>query len=179
MSNYLAIQSSFQPEELVIETEGNIFLHKFSETEKPAENLAKVTSAIFSENNLKVDNLDFVIVTTGPGSFTGLRVGIAYAKSLVQFNKNIKLIGLNLLQVAKWKFGKDSYLDARNNRSFILENDKLVVKNNAEIAEFEDFVNANTLNAKDLIDYVKNNAVAEVTNFYEFLPDYVLEPRIG
>ncbi len=179
MSNYLAIQTSFLPEELVIQIEENPFFHKFSESEKPAENLARITSEILSKNNLQINNLNYVIVTTGPGSFTGLRIGIAYAKSLVQFNKNIKLIGLNLLEVAKWKFGKNAFLDARNNRSFILEDDKLIVKNNSEIENFESYQNANVLNVIDLINYVKNNEVSEVTKFYEFLPEYVIEPRIG
>lgn len=191
MSNYLAIQTSFQPEELVIQINEVNFSHKFSNLEKPAENLAKVTKQVLSQNKLQVRDLDFVIVTKTPGSFTGLRVGVAFAKSLVQFNKHIKLIGLNLLEIAEWKFHKKAYLEAGNNRVFILDNEKIIIDNkvNSNILNHQPFKaennstiqNANELSAIDLIDYVKSQNIEPIkpNDLYNFLPDYVLEPRIG
>ena len=37
---------------------------------------------IFEENNLNINDLDKVIVINGPGSFTGIRIGITIAKTL-------------------------------------------------------------------------------------------------
>lgn len=38
--------------------------------------------SIFDDNNLKVSSLEKIIVVNGPGSFTGIRIGLAIAKTL-------------------------------------------------------------------------------------------------
>ena len=37
---------------------------------------------IFKKNNLNVNDVDNIVVTNGPGSFTGIRVGVTVAKTL-------------------------------------------------------------------------------------------------
>ena len=37
---------------------------------------------LLKENNLKIEEIDAIRVNTGPGSYTGLRVGIAIANAL-------------------------------------------------------------------------------------------------
>ncbi len=46
------------------------------------ERLAPMARDVVSEAGLSFDRLDRIAVTVGPGSFTGLRVGIAFAKGL-------------------------------------------------------------------------------------------------
>jgi tRNA threonylcarbamoyladenosine biosynthesis protein TsaB len=52
---------------------------------------------ILKENDLKPSDLDGVAISMGPGSYTGLRIGVSTAKGLC-FGSNIPLIAINTLQ---------------------------------------------------------------------------------
>lgn len=48
--------------------------------------LATLTDKIFQDTRLDISDIKKIIVTTGPGRFTGLRVGIAFARGLSLVN---------------------------------------------------------------------------------------------
>ncbi len=52
---------------------------------------------LLSENNIDADKLQAVSVSEGPGSYTGLRIGVSVAKGIC-YAKNIPLIAVNTLQ---------------------------------------------------------------------------------
>jgi tRNA threonylcarbamoyladenosine biosynthesis protein TsaB len=53
---------------------------------------------IFDSNNLHLQQLDAIAISAGPGSYTGLRVGLAAAKGLC-YALSIRLITINTLQI--------------------------------------------------------------------------------
>ena len=74
---------------------------------------------IFEKTKIKKKDLNAVAVSKGPGSFTGLRIGVAAAKGIC-FAQDLPLIGINTLEImAAPFFNKSEYnyliaiLDAR------------------------------------------------------------------
>ena len=69
------------------------------------------------------EKVDAVAVSIGPGSFTGLRIGLATAKSLA-YAWQIKIIGVPTLQAISYHFPTSSatilpLLDAQKNRAYV------------------------------------------------------------
>jgi len=61
-----------------------------------AEKLHVLIDEILKENNLAVEDLDAIAVSKGPGSYTGLRIGVSAAKGLC-FSLNVPLISVATL----------------------------------------------------------------------------------
>ena len=89
---------------LIINTSGNgidlllddKFLHV--DAEKQAVGLPNAVNEILEQNNAKTADLTAIGVIVGPGSFTGIRMGIAYAKGL-SIGLNIPVIPVNLFEL--------------------------------------------------------------------------------
>ncbi|MBO4402004.1 MAG: tRNA (adenosine(37)-N6)-threonylcarbamoyltransferase complex dimerization subunit type 1 TsaB [Selenomonadaceae bacterium] len=70
-----------------------------------------------------VERVDAVAVSLGPGSFTGLRIGLATAKALA-YAWQIKILGVPTLQAIAYHFPTSSatvlpMLDAQKNRAYV------------------------------------------------------------
>jgi tRNA threonylcarbamoyladenosine biosynthesis protein TsaB len=90
--NILAIETSSQVASVAILDEekviGEITInHKKTHSQK----LMPIISTLFEETGLNVKEMDYIAVSVGPGSFTGIRIGIATAKGLAHPH-GIKLI---------------------------------------------------------------------------------------
>ena len=82
-----------------------------------AELLQSYIEEVLKESNNKLSDLDAVAVSKGPGSYTGLRIGVSSAKGIC-FGNEIPLISIPTLEsMATSQKGKDytlvSMLDAR------------------------------------------------------------------
>lgn len=61
------------------------------------ERLAPMAQQVMAEAGLAFDKIDRIAVTVGPGSFTGLRVGIAFAKGLA-LALDLPAVGIGTLE---------------------------------------------------------------------------------
>ncbi len=89
---------------LIINTSGNgidLVLDNKSmhvDAEKQAIALPTVVNDFMNQNNIQMADLSAIGVIVGPGSFTGIRMGIAYAKGL-GIGLNIPVVGVNLFEL--------------------------------------------------------------------------------
>ena len=63
-----------------------------------SELLAPMLKSLMEKTSSRFENVDLIALPTGPGLFTGLRVGVVTAKALA-YSTNADLIGVNSLEV--------------------------------------------------------------------------------
>ena len=99
MATILNIETSTNVCSVALSKDGAIEFHKESfEGPSHAKNLGVFVKEALDFVKNKNFNLDCVAVSCGPGSYTGLRIGVSEAKGLC-FGLDIPLIAVNTLQV--------------------------------------------------------------------------------
>lgn len=92
----------------------------FASTEqtKQAEELIPAIEKLLAEHQVAYKDLSAIAVCIGPGSFTGLRIGLAAAKGFA-LALGCELIGVSSLEAAIYKKGgKEVFLDASRGEAY-------------------------------------------------------------
>ncbi len=79
-------------------TDEKIFLEQKDLGRRQSGELPKIVEKILSENKISFENLDYIALTNGPGYFTGIRVGAAYACGLA-YACGAKIIPVSTLEM--------------------------------------------------------------------------------
>jgi len=107
-------------------SEFSIIKEKF----KNSENFINVLLDFFNQNNIKIENLDFLMINLGPGGFVGLRNILSSLKS-ISLVKKIKILGFNNFQILK------TLVDNKKYDSVAVEvNNKFYVKNITDCGDY-------------------------------------------
>lgn len=97
MSYLLHIDTSTQNCSVALSKNDHLLkLKEINEGYSHAESLAIIIQEVLAENKVELTNLSAVAVAKGPGSYTGLRIGVSTAKGLC-YGLNIPLISVNSL----------------------------------------------------------------------------------
>ncbi len=129
-----------------------------------AESLHVFIDEIIEEAKLKISDLEAIAVSKGPGSYTGLRIGVSTAKGLC-YSLGIPLIGINTLDnLAQQQEAQNGYiipmLDARRMEVYTTvldQNHQIVTPTEAKILDEQSF--NNYLDNKDC--YFLGNGVSK------------------
>lgn len=105
MENIILIETSTELCSAAIASDGKIISYK--ESTKPREH-ASLTAVfideMLKETGMKVSDCSAVCVSMGPGSYTGLRVGVSTAKGLC-FGAGIPMLAVGTLDTLVWQAG--------------------------------------------------------------------------
>ena len=150
----LSIDTSSKIASIAIIEDGHVLdeMHVLSE-EEHSQTLMPMIEKMFNDNNMDLDEIDLIGCSRGPGSFTGIRIGIATAKAFSDA-KNIPLIGIDSLEALAYsavieKENNDceilAMINAKNDNvyaaTYLVNNGKLNMVKNAEIMNLTETVN--------------------------------------
>lgn len=108
LDNVLAIDTATQNLNLALRFGGDRSVKSSSLVEKThGQIIIKKIEELFQSAGGNIDNLQAVVVSLGPGSFTGLRIGLAAAKGIA-VARDIPLVGVGLFEVAARRLGANA-----------------------------------------------------------------------
>ena len=129
-------------------------MHNFSEKEH-SETLMPMIDELFKTTKLSLDNIGLIACSVGPGSFTGIRIGIATVKAFADA-KNIPVVGVNSLEAMAYlgvaQKGDGEYvsiLDARNDNVYFA-----IYK--MKKGQFSIYKNPEAMQISEAITYINN-----------------------
>jgi len=110
MTSLLAIDTSSDICSVAISHENRTLQLNSSEARKHAAEVLPMVQSLLDESGVKLATLDAIVMVSGPGSFTGLRIGTAVAQGL-SFGAGIPIIRVSALAMqarAAFLAGKQS-----------------------------------------------------------------------
>lgn len=119
----LAIDTSSFPASVAICDDGVILgEYVIRNQRKHSQNIMVMTERLLSDLSIDISEIDVFAVTTGPGSFTGLRIGISTVRALAQAVKK-PVVSINTLKVLAYNMSFTDcivvpMLDARRDEVF-------------------------------------------------------------
>lgn len=100
-----------------------------------SENLVPLVDELLKSTDNKISELDLIACDNGPGSFTGIRIGIATVKAIAEVNK-IPVVGCSSLETLSYNVKNQTdiicaLIDARNSQVYcgIFDNKNNLLKN--------------------------------------------------
>jgi len=124
MVRILALETSTQRGDIAILEDGLLVdQRRLDSSEMSAKSLIPAVSQALAAARLKSTDLDLLAVALGPGSFTGLRVGVTIAKTMA-YTSNAAILGVDTLRAVAAGSQTDNgivaaVIDAQRNQIFV------------------------------------------------------------
>lgn len=183
--NILVIDTSLSMLGVAIISNDEILKEKIVKSDrKHSEYVMEEIKNILEEVNIKAKDLDKIIVTIGPGSYTGTRVGVTIAKTLA-YLLDIPLVGISSLQAYSLAIEKEGYIipiiDARGNTFYAGVYDK----------NYKPVIPDNHYTKEELLDMIKKikgeitfigdglNIIGDSLNGEKFLNIEIVPGKLG
>lgn len=120
--NILAFDTCLNKTYLALQTKYDVYTQIIESTEEKYHSayLIQKIVDILKQNNLRLQDIDLISTNIGPGSFTGIRVGLTVARVMAQ-GINSDVIGINSLEMISSAYSENALaiLDARKNKAYV------------------------------------------------------------
>ena len=131
-----------------------------------SESLMPLIKQLLEKNKIKISEFDAFVCDIGPGSFTGIRIGVATIKAFVDTYANVKYTGVSSLEALAYNVKKDglicSVIDCKNNNCYWalynLENGKYTEIIPPSTSSFDELSNTLKKYKDNQITFVGNGA---------------------
>lgn len=147
-----------------------------------AEHIAQTVGMLLKSNKIDPSEVTRIAVTIGPGSFTGLRIGLGFAKGFSFGNQETRLLPVSSLEVMAYAAQRSdtrifSAIDARNNEifqaSFQFSKGKLARLTEDSLCRAEEFmemVKPDDLIITDTMGYAQSTVFNFLKEHHGFYP---------
>lgn len=157
----LYIDTHFVNLVLAVFNDDKILLEKKMDSNLISENTIPLLKELLDECNLKINDLTEVIVISGPGSFTGVRIGIVIAK-IIAYSLNIKVKAISYLEAMALNYNQDVVVGIKDrNGAFIGEFNK----NHNLIKDYYYLKNDELIKSKLNINFEENVDLVKVKQY--------------
>lgn len=167
----LAIDTSSKRCSVTILDDNKVLINLYNDDEKThSVKLMPMVDNAFKETQLSLDDISLLVCSIGPGSFTGVRIGIATVKAFADV-KNIPVVGVSSLEILAHNLHINGYLSENNtlkDKEFNIHEDTSL--NDILICSLIDAKNENVYCG--LYDF-SNNICNTVTMFAENINDSI------
>lgn len=153
---------------------------------RQSEMTIPVIETVLKKHHWTLSMIDQIVITVGPGSYTGVRIAMTIAKTIAVINPSVKLFGLSSLQAYSGMAENIcTIIDARSNKYFIgyyhngiaLRADTIIDADHLDVAQFRlndctksiEHINV----VKQMMD-LKAQWV-EVKHVHQLVPTYIKE----
>lgn len=110
----LVINTAGMTAQLALQADNLNYFSELDASMKHSENLLPEIEKLLVKANVNLNELEYLAVNVGPGSFTGLRISIATAKALLVTHPNLKAVKFNSFEMLANNFfenNKDEKID--------------------------------------------------------------------
>lgn len=173
----LAIDTTTKKASVALKDDNKIYFKQIDNDITHSEKLLPLLDQVLNENNTNLKDIDLFAITLGPGSFTGVRIGIASIKAIAKVT-NKKIFGTTSLEllaidgIKKCTFTPKyvlSLMDARNQRAYYnlykYENSRLESLDFSGNDYAKDIIaNVQNMNLEDLLIVIDNNSNINLEN---------------
>jgi len=101
--------------------------YELCEPNAKGDELKTLLDKLLAENNFEIEQVKRILVTLGPGSFTGIRAGIAFCEGLC-FSCKRTLHGISTLKALSMSHGREIILHARANFYYVGDTESETLK---------------------------------------------------
>ena len=182
---YLFIDSATTNLVVAIINDGKIlYIYNNNDNHNTSSKMMPVLAEAFENVGLKPQDIDKIFAVTGPGSFTGIRVGLTVAKTMA-YTLNIPIVPISSLEVMASGNGGTALINARRGYVFAgtydndLNNvypDSYVLMNDSLAKPYISYDNFDFETLKpniDVLKVVKNHENDESVNPHTINPNYL------